>query len=29
MILQECAHVQIQGDKRERRWIGERKGDCQ
>ena len=29
MKLQECAHVQIEGDERERCWIGERKGDCQ
>lgn len=27
--LQECAHVQIEGDERERCWIGERKGDGQ
>ena len=27
--LQECAHVQIERDERERCWIGERKGDGQ
>lgn len=29
MRLQECTHVQIERDERERCWIGERKGDCQ
>ena len=27
--MQECAHVQIERDKRERCRVGERKGDCQ